>query len=54
VSIEAGISTPWFRYVGIDGISLGVNRFGLSAPGPVVMKELGMTPEKVVEAAQSL
>ncbi len=54
VSIEAGVSDPWFRYVGLDGISIGINRFGLSAPGPKVMEVLGITPEHVVTAARSL
>lgn len=54
VSIEAGISDPWFRFVGLDGIALGINRFGISAPGDVVMKKLGMTAEAVVEAVKSL
>lgn len=54
VSIEAGISDPWFRFVGLDGKVLGIDRFGISAPGNVVMKELGMTPEAVVAAAQAL
>ncbi len=54
VSIEAGISDPWYRFVGLDGKVLGIDRFGLSAPGAKVMEELGMTAEKVVEAARSL
>jgi transketolase, bacterial and yeast len=54
VSIEAGISDPWFRFVGLDGKVLGIDRFGMSAPGSVVMKELGMTPENVVAAVKSL
>lgn len=54
VSIEAGISDPWFRFVGLDGKTVAIDRFGLSAPGPVVMKELGMTPENVVAAVNSL
>ena len=54
VSIEAGISDPWFRYVGIDGKTVAIDRFGLSAPGATVLKELGMTAENVVAAAQSL
>jgi transketolase len=40
--------------VGLDGISLGIDRFGMSAPGGTVMKELGMTAEHVVNAARSL
>ena len=54
VSIEAGISEPWFRFVGLDGTALGINRFGLSAPGGTVLKELGMTADAVVRAAQAL
>ncbi len=54
VSIEAGVSDPWFRFVGLDGKTVAIDRFGLSAPGATVMKELGMTAENVVEAAGSL
>lgn len=54
VSIEAGISDPWFRYVGLDGKTVSIDRFGLSAPGAKVMEILGMTAAKVVEAARSL
>jgi transketolase len=54
VSIEAGISDPWFRYVGLDGKTVAIDRFGLSAPGNIVMEQLGITAAKVVEAAKSL
>jgi transketolase len=54
VSIEAGISDPWFRFVGLDGKTVAINRFGLSAPGPTVLKELGITADAVVAAARSL
>lgn len=54
VSIEAGISEPWFRYVGLDGKTVAIDRFGLSAPGAIVLKELGMTADHVVKAIQSL
>ena len=54
ISIEAGISDPWFRYVGLDGKAVAIDRFGLSAPGNIVMEQLGMTAAKVVEAAKSL
>lgn len=53
VSIEAGISDPWFRFVGLDGACVAIDRFGLSAPGDIVMKELGITADSVVEAARS-
>jgi len=54
VSIEAGISDPWFRFVGLDGRTVAIDRFGLSAPGGEVMKILGMTPQYVVDAVRSL
>ncbi len=54
VSIEAGVSDPWFRFVGLDGRTVSIDRFGLSAPGGAAMKELGMTAENVVAAVNSL
>jgi transketolase len=52
VSIEAASPFGWEKYVGLDGASIGVADFGASAPGPVVMRELGFTPEHVVETAK--
>lgn len=54
VSIEAGISDPWFRYVGLDGKTVAIDRFGMSAPGAKALELLGMTAENVVKAARSL
>jgi transketolase len=54
VSIEAGSTLGWSRYVGRDGVSIGVDRFGASAPGPIVLRELGITSERLVETAQRL
>jgi transketolase len=54
VSIEAAVSSDWAQYVGLDGATIGINRFGLSAPGATVMKELGMTVEHVVAEAQKV
>lgn len=54
VAIEAGVSPLWLKYTGAEGKILGIDRFGISAPGDVVMSELGMTPESVVEAVHSL
>ena len=54
VAIEAGVTHLWYKYVGMDGKVLGIDRFGLSAPAPVVFNELGMTTEAVVTAARSL
>ncbi len=52
ISIEAGVTDLWWKYVGTAGKPLGIDRFGMSAPGDVVMKELGMTKEHVVAAAK--
>ena len=54
VAIEAGVTSFWYKYVGLDGKVVGIDRFGLSAPAPVVFKELGITMEALVAAAQSL
>ncbi|MEI7652336.1 MAG: transketolase C-terminal domain-containing protein, partial [Verrucomicrobiota bacterium] len=54
VSIEAGVTIAWGRYVGTVGKAIGTDTFGLSAPGEVVMKELGITKEAVVAAAKAL
>ena len=54
VSVEAGVTMGWERYVGSRGVSVGVDRFGASAPGERVLSELGITPENVVNAALDL
>jgi transketolase len=46
-AMEAGVSGLWWKYVGLDGEVVGVDRFGFSAPGDIVMKELGMTAENI-------
>jgi len=52
IAIEAGVTGLWWKYVGTEGKVLGIDRFGISAPGDAVMKELGMTKEAVVAAAK--
>ena len=54
VAIEAGVTGLWRKYVGLDGKVVGIDRFGLSAPAPVIYKELGITAEAMVAAAKSL
>ncbi len=54
VAIEAGVTGLWYKYVGLDGKVVGVDRFGLSAPGNIVMQELGINAESVVKAVESL
>jgi len=54
VAVEAGVSDLWRKYVGLDGKVVGIDRFGISAPAPLVYKELGITVEAVIAAARSL
>jgi transketolase len=51
VSVEAGVAQGWAQWV---DASVSIERFGASAPGEVVMRELGMTPERVAEAVRAL
>lgn len=52
ISIEAGRTDIWWKYVGLEGKALGIDRFGFSAPGDIVLRDLGMTVEAILEAAQ--
>jgi len=54
LAVEAGATLGWWKYVGSGGDVVGLDRFGASAPGPVVMKELGFTPENVAARAKKL
>jgi transketolase len=54
VSIEAGATFGWHRWVGERGITLGIDRFGFSAPAADIAKALGFTPEAVAKAASGL
>jgi transketolase len=54
VSVEAASPFGWERYVGLAGAIIGVNRFGASAPGDVVMRELSFTAEHVVDTAKAV
>ena len=50
VAIEAGVTGLWWKYVGTQGQVIGIDRFGISAPGNTVFKELGITAEAVAQA----
>lgn len=54
VAIEAGASMPWYKYVGLDGKIVGIDKFGASAPGEVLYEKYGMTTDNVVKAVKSL
>ena len=54
ISIEAGSTMGWWKYIGRDGVAIGLDRFGASAPGPVALEKLGISVAHVVEAAKKL
>ncbi len=54
VSVEAGSTVGWHRWVGIDGDVVGISRFGASAPAEDVFREYGFTPADVAARARSL
>ena len=54
VSIEAGTQFGWERYVGLDGVAIGLSRFGASAPGKVIYEKLGLTAQHVADEALKL
>jgi transketolase len=54
VAVEAGSPHGWRDMIGDNGIVIGIDRFGASAPGPVAMENLGFTAANVAEAAMDL
>ncbi len=54
IAIEAGASQPWYRLVGLDGLVIGIDTFGVSAPSEQVSKSFGFLPEKIVEKIKKL
>ena len=54
VSIEAGSTMGWAKYVGERGITIGVDDFGASAPAPILYEKYGVTADAMVAAAKSL
>ena len=54
VAVEAGVTGGWYKYVGLEGAVVGLDRFGESAPAGVLFKEFGFTAENVVKAVKSL
>ncbi|MEK6815027.1 MAG: transketolase [Nitrospirota bacterium] len=54
LAVEAGVPQGWEKYVGSDGDIVGIDRFGASAPGKVLMEKFGFTPENVAVRALAL
>jgi transketolase len=54
LAVEPGATMSWWKWVGIDGDVLGLDRFGASAPGTTVLEELGFGTENIISRAQAL
>ena len=54
VAIEMAATQSWYKYVGLDGSVIGIDKFGASAPAAKVMKEYGFTVEHIVEVVKNL
>ncbi|MFW2533676.1 MULTISPECIES: transketolase [unclassified Legionella] len=54
IAIEAAASGYWYRFVGLDGAVIGIDRFGVSAPAAEAYNYLGLTVEKIVAALKAL
>ena len=54
VAVEAGATAGWYKYVGLDGKVVGLDRFGESAPGGLLMEEFGFTVDNVVKAVEEV
>src|SRR5665213_670594 len=54
LAVEAGATMGWYKYVGHNGAVIGIDHFGASAPGPIVMEKFGFSVANVVEQAKKL
>jgi transketolase len=54
ISIEAGATQGWHRYIGLQGEAIGIDHFGASAPMKVLLKEFGFTPENILDKIKAL
>jgi transketolase len=54
IAVEAGVPQGWERWVGERGAIIGLNRFGASAPGKIILEELGFTTQAIIDKASRL
>ncbi|MCI4053384.1 transketolase, partial [Klebsiella pneumoniae] len=54
VAVEAGHADGWYKYVGLNGAVVGINRFGESAPADLLFKAFGFTVDNVVDTVKSV
>jgi transketolase len=54
LACEASASEPWYRFTGLDGAVVGLDRFGASAPAPVLFEKFGFTAANIVARAKEV
>jgi transketolase len=54
LAVEAGSALGWWKYTGLDGDVVGLDRFGASAPGHIVMEKLGFGAASIASRAKAL
>jgi transketolase len=54
VAVEAGHPAYWYKYIGLDGKVIGIDRFGESAPGPVLFEQFGFSAENIAGTVGTL
>ena len=54
IAMEAAHPMSWYKWVGDDGVILGLERFGASAPGPTIYEHLGITVDHIVRTAKQM
>jgi transketolase len=54
VALEAGVTGLWYKYVGLQGKVIGIDRFGLSAPGEEVMELFGINKDSIVQVIRNM
>jgi transketolase len=54
IAVEAAATLPWHRYTGLDGLVIGIDRFGASAPGQLLFEKLGLTVDRIVKESKAL
>ncbi len=54
ITMETGITLGWERYAGNDGITIGIDHFGASAPGPVLAEKFGFTTQNLLQKSLAL
>ena len=54
ISVEAGVTTGWQKYVGSEGLAIGIDEFGKCGPGEIVLEKFGFTVDNVVKMARKL